>query len=111
MRDEDVVVLASGGMTHDLRALDWSDATTPPPNWATEFESYVRSALVARDVDALLDYRARAPAAVRAHPTEEHFLPLLVALGAADVDRDALSFPIEGFEYGSLSRLAVRWGG
>lgn len=61
-----------------------------------------------RDLDRLLDLE-RAPQLPLAHPTLEHLLPLLVALGAA-TDHDPVSFPIEGFEFGSLSRTSVQFG-
>ena len=110
LRRQGVLVLASGGMVHNLRALDWSGANPAPPAWALDFEGWVREQLLARDDDRLLSYRERAPALARAHPSDDHFVPLLVAAGAASEDSSAVAFPIEGFEMGSLSRLAVRWG-
>ncbi|MCR9244689.1 MAG: dioxygenase [bacterium] len=109
LRDEGVAVLASGGLVHNLGALDWTGDAAPPA-WSLEFEGGVREALRLRDVDALVAARERFSTYRLAHPTDEHFLPLLIALGAVDVDREAVSFPIEGFEFGSLSRLAVLWG-
>jgi 4,5-DOPA dioxygenase extradiol len=108
LRAEGVLVLASGGMVHNLGALDWSDAA-PPPAWAVDFERWTRERLLAHDVDALLAASDRAPGYRLAHPSDDHFVPLHVALGAAD-DGDAVTFPIEGFEFGSLSRCAVRLG-
>lgn len=109
-RERGVLVLASGGMVHNLGRLDWRNAA-PPPQWAVDFEQWVRDQLVRGDVDGLLDHRQRAPAFALAHPTDDHFLPLLVAAGAAALDgKPAIEFPIEGFELGSLSRLAVRFG-
>lgn len=108
LRDQNVLLLASGGAVHNLRQLDWNHGPTPP-TWATEFESWLRQTLLAADHDALLDYRNRAPALRQAHPTEDHLAPLLVALGATAARPTAPTFPIEGWEYGSLSRLAIRW--
>ncbi|MEM7306583.1 MAG: class III extradiol ring-cleavage dioxygenase [Planctomycetota bacterium] len=108
LRDEGVLLLGSGGLVHNLGALDWSRAG-PVPGWAADFEAWARDALRRHDVDALLDFERRAPALSRAHPTHEHLLPLLVALGASD-GSDAVSFPVVGFEYGSLSRTAVQLG-
>jgi 4,5-DOPA dioxygenase extradiol len=107
LRDAGVLVLASGGMVHNLGAIDWSGG--PPPAWAVDFERWTRDRLLARDVDALLAASERAPGYRLAHPSDDHFVPLHVALGAAD-DGDAVTFPIEGFEFGSLSRCAVRFG-
>ncbi len=109
LRDAGVLVLGSGGAVHNLGRLDWQGSEDPPA-WATDFEAWLRSRLVAGDVDDLAAFRERAPAVRLAHPTDEHFAPLLVALGAAAASSATRAqFPIEGFEYGSLSRLAVRW--
>jgi len=109
LRDEGVLLLASGGMVHDLARLDWSGGAVAPPEWATSFEGWAREALVERRVDALLDLEHAAPDLGLAHPTLEHILPLFVALGAA-TDDDSVAFPIEGFEFGSLSRTSVQFG-
>lgn len=108
LRDEGVLILASGGMVHNLGRIAW-DRDNAPENWAKEFEDWAKRSLVARDVDALIDMESQAPALRSAHPTLEHILPLLVAVGAA-TDDDAVQFPIEGFEYGNLSRTAVQFG-
>ncbi|MEZ6187454.1 MAG: class III extradiol ring-cleavage dioxygenase [Planctomycetota bacterium] len=107
LRDEGVLLIGSGGAVHNLGALDWSDAAAPSP-WALEFEAWLREALVARDRAALLDVERR-PGFRHAHPTPEHLQPLYVALGASD-PADELSFPVEGWEYGSLSHLSVQFG-
>lgn len=108
LHDEGVLLLASGGMVHDFGSIDWiGDA--PPPPFALEFERWVRSTLLARDWPRLLRFATDAPQYRRSHPTDEHFLPLLIAAGAASTFDPAVTFPIEGFELGSLSRLAVRF--
>jgi 4,5-DOPA dioxygenase extradiol len=109
VRDEGVLVLGSGGMVHNLGRLD-RRGTGTPPTWATEFEAWVRERLAARDFDAIAAFRDKAPGLRLAHPTDDHFLPLLVAAGAAADRAGAVRFPIEGFEHGSLSRLAVQFG-
>jgi 4,5-DOPA dioxygenase extradiol len=84
LADEGVLILGSGGVSHNLR--EWS--SVPPgssPTWMTEFVAWVRNALETRDHAALMDYVTQAPHAARNHPTDEHFLPLFVALGAAGV--------------------------
>jgi 4,5-DOPA dioxygenase extradiol len=83
LTERDVLVVGSGHVTHNLR--DWMtarNATSPLP-YVTDFATWLDRKLSAHDEDALLAYREQAPAAARAHPTEEHFLPLFVALGAA----------------------------
>ncbi|CUI05528.1 Putative cytoplasmic protein [Janthinobacterium sp. CG23_2] len=78
------------------------------PPWAHEFDAWVAEALLRRDLDALLDYRWRAPSVSRALPTHEHFAPLFVALGAA-ANLTALSFPITGFAAGAMSKRSVQF--
>jgi 4,5-DOPA dioxygenase extradiol len=83
LAERGVLVIGSGHVTHNLR--DWFAArgTTQPLPYVTEFAGWLEQKLGARDDEALTAYRDQAPSAQRAHPTEEHFLPLFVALGAA----------------------------
>ncbi|MBN8483049.1 MAG: dioxygenase [Xanthomonadales bacterium] len=83
MRDEAVLVIGSGSLTHNLHEFrrDVRD-----PEYAERFAAWIDAAVMAGDADALVDYRRRAPQATRAHPTEEHYLPLVVALGASAGD-------------------------
>lgn len=106
LRSEGVFFFASGTLTHNLRRASFEDPS-PPPVWAVEFDAWCAETLERWDIDALLDYRRRAPALHIAHPTEEHFLPLLVAAGAASVVPPQVSFPITGFEHRSMSRRSV----
>lgn len=85
LTERDVLVIGSGHVTHNLR--DWMmnrDAQQPLP-YVTAFARWLEESLERHDEAALLAYREAAPSAARAHPTEEHFLPLYVALGAAGV--------------------------
>jgi 4,5-DOPA dioxygenase extradiol len=81
LTEEGVMILASGSFTHDLRSVNWRGPNEAPV-WVTEFADWVNAALAEGRVDDLVNYRRLAPHAVRNHPTEEHFLPLFVALGA-----------------------------
>jgi 4,5-DOPA dioxygenase extradiol len=81
LSEEGVLIIGSGHMTHNLR--DWSRGAGQPAPYAREFQQWVKERLEARDVGSLVDYRSRSPHGVRAHPTDEHFLPLFFALGAA----------------------------
>ena len=83
LRDEGVLVIGSGSITHNLHDLSagYSDERKAP--YVLPFIEWIEQRLAAGDVDALLDYRRQAPGATRAHPTDEHLLPLFVALGAA----------------------------
>jgi 4,5-DOPA dioxygenase extradiol len=80
-----------------------------PLRYAQAFADWLRDRLAAHDVDALVDYRELAPDAARAHPTDEHFLPLFVALGAAG-DRAKVQRVVDGFEAGALSMDSYRFG-
>jgi 4,5-DOPA dioxygenase extradiol len=82
LRGEGVLVMGSGSATHNLRALVRDGASEPEP-WAQEFDDWLADTVEKGDEAALADYRAQAPNAVDAHPTDEHFLPLHVAFGAA----------------------------
>ncbi len=111
LRDEGVLIVGSGNLTHNLRQLDFADRGGPPPSWAGEFDDWVAGALARFDVDEVIAYRERAPALAMAHPTHEHFVPLLVSLGAAaGAGPGATRTAVSGFEYGSLSRRSVELG-
>ncbi len=88
LRDKGVLILASGSITHDLMSFfrGRPNLDDPAPDWVTEFGDWAAERVEAGDVAALLDYRAQGPHAARNHPTEDHFLPLHVALGAAEGD-------------------------
>lgn len=82
LRAEGVLVLASGGATHNL--MEWRAAGAQAPAWAVAFDDWLAERIEAGAIDDLVAYRERGPEARRAHPSEEHLLPLYVALGAAE---------------------------
>jgi 4,5-DOPA dioxygenase extradiol len=84
LASENVLLVGSGHMTHNLRDRLPDDA--PPLPYAREFQAWIHERIVAHDLEALADYRSNAPHGRRAHPSEEHFLPLFFALGAAADD-------------------------
>ncbi|TDV05039.1 DODA-type extradiol aromatic ring-opening family dioxygenase [Paraburkholderia caballeronis] len=86
LRDDGVMVIGSGQITHNLRAADFSARPEDADPRVAEFTDWFEDRLRARDVEALLDYRRRAPYAQLMHPTDEHLLPVFAALGAADDD-------------------------
>lgn len=93
LREEGVLVFGSGFLTHNMQF-----AFRPGvPSWAREFDAWAADALVRFDVDALLDFRGRAPAAAMALPTWEHYAPVIVAAGAAAATPGTTSFPISGW--------------
>jgi 4,5-DOPA dioxygenase extradiol len=107
LADEGVLVAGSGFLTHNLRTIGQPVAT-----WAREFDAWAAEALAKRDLDALADFSSRAPAAAIAHPTHEHYAPVLVAAGAAaEAGRSDVTFPIEGFWNGmSFTKRSVAFG-
>ena len=101
---EGVLIIGSGHLTHNLR--DRSDGG--PAAYAREFQDWVKQRIDAHALDELADYRRLAPGGVRAHPTDEHFLPLYVALGAAGADYRAERL-YDGIETGALAMDAYRF--
>lgn len=89
LREQGVLIVGSGAITHNLRAVFGHPAGEPAPAWVTEFRDWVAAKIDAGDLDALSDYRAQAPHAEQNHPSDEHLLPLFVALGAASRVNDA----------------------
>lgn len=106
---EGVLVLGSGGLTHNLRELRMHAPDDEAPDWVREFADWITEAIEAGDAAALVDYRARGPQAARNHPTEEHLLPLLVALGAAGADAAGRRLA-GGVTYGVLAMDAFVMG-
>jgi 4,5-DOPA dioxygenase extradiol len=107
LRAQGVLIVASGSMTHNLR--EFRQGTTLAAGYVQEFSNWVRTAVLARAVQPVIQYRTEAPHAERAHPTEEHFLPLLVAMGA-QLDGDQVQLIDGGIEHGMLSMDSFVWG-
>ena len=84
LRDEGVLIFGSGGATHNLRELSRQRGNPVPQPWTVEFNDWLADALASRRTGDLVAYRGKAPHAVRNHPTDEHLIPLFVALGAGD---------------------------
>jgi 4,5-DOPA dioxygenase extradiol len=107
LRGEGVLVFGSGGATHNLSEVAWGRHGDPLA-WARAFDDWLAETISAGDAVALPDWRARAPHAARAHPRDEHLLPLLVTFGAAgDGGRGARLHT--SFVHGSLSMAAFRF--
>jgi 4,5-DOPA dioxygenase extradiol len=98
---QNVLIVGSGHTTHNLREF-FVDRGRRGASYATAFAQWVDDRIAGDDVDALVDYRERAPEAVRAHPTDEHFLPIFVALGAAG-ERPRSERFLTGLEGGALA--------
>jgi 4,5-DOPA dioxygenase extradiol len=110
LRDEGVLVMGSGNITHNLRhALSaYRRGETETPDWARRFDADIAQAAAGHD-DGFLARALDGEAGRMNHPTPDHYLPLLYAAGAA-AGQDPVRFPIEGFDLSSLSMRAVRFG-
>lgn len=110
LRDEGVLIVGSGFMTHGLPFVrDYLMGRPGAPQWSIDFDEWARDSLVRGDLDTLFDFREKAPGMPYAHPTVEHFAPLFVTLGAAATPDQAPTFTIEGYAYG-LSKRSFETG-
>jgi 4,5-DOPA dioxygenase extradiol len=108
LRREGVLILATGSVTHNLARLS---AGAAPPDWAAQFADWLGERVTGGTVAELLSYRRLAPHATLAHPTEEHLLPLFVAIGAGSRDDELRAEALHrGWTMGSLSMDAYRFG-
>ncbi len=109
LRDDGVLILGSGNVVHNLHTYAWGRKETEPYDWAARFETRLRSLI---DSDDLAEVAARddmGPDAALAAPTPEHFLPLLYVL-AQKLPDEPVTYPVTGFDGGSVSMLGVRVG-
>ncbi len=104
LRDEGVLIVGSGFLTHGLPYVDFTDPAGAPPAWSAEFDAWAAEALTRGDVDELVDYRHRAPSLRFAHPTVEHLAPMFVTLGASDDPEAVPSTEVEGYWFGLSKR-------
>lgn len=109
LRAEDILVMGSGSATHNLRALVRGGGDSEPEPWAQEFDDWLADTVEKGDEAALADYRAQAPNAVDAHPTDEHLLPLHVAYGAAGAGACGRALH-RSFTLGNLSMASYAFG-
>jgi 4,5-DOPA dioxygenase extradiol len=107
LRDQGVLVIGSGFLTHGLPFLRDFRLDAPPPDWSMEFDAWAHEALEHGDIDQLSDFRHRAPAVRYAHPRTEHLAPLFVTLGAGDSSGEPLPSIIDGYWMG-LSKRSIQ---
>ncbi|MGL6235742.1 MAG: dioxygenase family protein [Segniliparus sp.] len=106
LREQGVLIVGSGFTTHNLSLTSLaSEPDSAPPSWSREFDDWTAQQLAAGEVDALLDFQRKAPAARLAHPRTEHFAPLFVALGSASDARGRTV--VDGFWHGLAKRSAL----
>jgi 4,5-DOPA dioxygenase extradiol len=106
LRDEGVLVIGSGFMTHGLPFLSrehWGNGANPP-GWSRDFDAWAAEALAKGDVDTLTRFASQAPGMPFAHPSVEHYTPLFVTLGAADRADAPVQTVIDGYFMGLSKR-------
>jgi len=109
LRDEGILIMGSGNLVHNLHAYAWGRHPAEPFDWAVRFEKQARDMLLAGNDEPLIDYESLGRDAILSAPTPDHYLPLLYVMGARSKD-DAVTFPVEGIDGGSVSMLTVRLG-
>jgi 4,5-DOPA dioxygenase extradiol len=109
LRDEGVLVLGSGNLIHNLHTYAWGKHDVQPFDWAIRFESRARELMLAGQHEPLINYESLGRDAILSAPTPDHYLPLLYVLGLQRSD-DTVTFPVEGFDGGSISMLCVQIG-
>ena len=109
LRDEGVLIMGSGNLVHNLHAYAWGRHPVEPLDWAVRFEESARELMLAGAHQPLIDYEASGRDAQLSAPTPDHYLPLLYVLGVRR-EGEPVSFPVEGFDGGSISMLTVQVG-
>lgn len=109
LREEGVLIVGSGNLVHNLHAYAWGRRGSEPYDWAVRFETQARELILGGDHQPLIDYERLGGEARLSIPTPDHYLPLLYVLGARQ-PADAIAFPVEGIDGGSVSMLAVQVG-
>lgn len=109
LRDEGVLIVGSGNLVHNLHAYAWGRQEIEPFDWAVRFEARARELLLAAEHEPLIAYETLGRDAALSIPTPDHYLPLLYVIGQRR-EGEEVSFPVEGFDGGSVSMLTVRIG-
>ena len=109
LREEGVLIVGSGNLIHNLHTYAWGRHDVEPFDWALRFEETARRLMLSGDHEPLIDHESLGKDALLSAPTPDHYLPLLYIL-ALQRDGEAVSFPVEGFDGGSISMTTVRIG-
>jgi 4,5-DOPA dioxygenase extradiol len=107
LREEGILLMGSGNLVHNLQAYEWGQPDVGPFDWAARFEEKARGLLLAGEDAQLVNYPAMGPDARLSIPTPDHYPPLLYVLGSRGQDK-GVTFPVEGFDGGSMSMLATQ---
>ena len=109
LRQEDVLVIGSGNLVHNLHAYAWGRHVPDPYDWAVRFETEAKGLMLAGEYKPLINYEGLGPEALLSIPTPDHYLPMLYVL-ATRQQRETITFPIEGVDGGSISMLTAQVG-
>jgi 4,5-DOPA dioxygenase extradiol len=109
LRDEGILVIGSGNLVHNLHTYAWGKKDVEPFDWALRFEEAARNLIAAGEHAPLVAYEEMGSDAMRSAPTPDHYLPLLYVLAMQRPD-DKVTFPVEGFDGGSVSMTTVKIG-
>lgn len=109
LRDKGVMVIGSGNLVHNLNTYAWGKHGVEPFDWAQRFDEKARELILNDDFGPLVDYESLGHDAMLAAPTPDHYLPLLYVLGLKR-DGEAVSFPVAGFDGGSISMTTLQFG-
>lgn len=108
LRDEDVLIIGSGNLVHNLRTIDW-DRNAKPHDWAVECDLWMKEKLLARDFKALVNDATKSQAGKLSIPSPDHYYPILYILGAAYED-EKMRFEYEGIHNASISMRSISFG-
>jgi len=109
LRAENILIVGSGNLVHNLHTYAWGRHTPEPYDWAVRFESKAKEMMLAGDYQSLIQYEKLGPDALLSIPTSDHYLPLLYVI-ATSQQHERVAFPVEGVDGGSISMLAVQVG-
>lgn len=109
LRAENILIVGSGNLVHNLHTYAWGRHTPDPYDWAVRFETKAKEMMLAGEYKALIQYEKFGPEALLSIPTPDHYLPLLYVI-ATTQQREMVTFPVEGVDGGSISMLAVQVG-
>ena len=107
LRDEGVLIIGSGNFVHNLGAVAWNSENYEY-EWAKEFEEVIKKSLFDRDENKFVSFEGISDIARKAHPTPDHYLPLLYALGASGLENDPIIYN-EKFIFGSISMTCFQF--